>query len=106
MCSKKEVRKSCILVLGPMRSTFFKKKEKQGLLLDPNPVPHARTLVFGPSQEFLWHRRIVLRFSNIGFDQARSQQQFSLFFAPPTRPLKCWKESYMTGSGVSIGGQE
>ena len=50
---QKEVRKSCMLVLGPMVSVFFKKEEKRGSQLDPNPGPHARTLVLGPSQEFL-----------------------------------------------------
>ena len=56
-----------------------KGRKKRGLLLDQNPVPHARTLLLDPYQECLGHRRIVQRFKNIGFDQARSQQQFSLF---------------------------
>ena len=46
-----------------------------------NPGPHARTLVLGPPQECLRHRHIVLRFRNLGFYQARSQQQFYIFFA-------------------------
>ena len=89
-------------------------KGKQGLLLDPNPGPHAHILVLGPSQECLWHRHIVMalinpncnnsflfysQFRNFGFDQTRSQPQFSLFTflllsynnvfdlaAPPARP--------------------
>ena len=69
-----------MLVIGSMINTFFKNKEKQGSLLDPNPGPHACTLVLGPSQEYFWHRRLVLRFRNLVFDQDISQQQFSLFF--------------------------
>ena len=80
MCSKEEVRKSCMLVLGPRWSTLFKKEEKRGLLFDPNPGSYALTLLLEASQECLRHRRIVLRFSNLGFDQARFQQQFSPFF--------------------------
>ena len=69
-----------MLVLGPMIKKFFKKEEKQGSLLYPNPGPHARTLVLGPSQLNFWHIRIVLRFINLVFVQARSKQKNSLSF--------------------------
>ena len=79
MCSKKEVRKSCMLVLGCMWSMCFKKDEKWGSLLDTDIGPPAHTLVVVPFQKCLWHRRIVYIFSNLRFYQAISQQKI-LFF--------------------------
>ena len=95
-----------MLVLGPRWSTLFKKEEKRFSVLDPNPVPHARTLVLGPYKEYLWHIRIVLIFGNHGFYQSILQQQNSILFAPPARPLKRWKEIYIPWFVVSIGGKE
>ena len=106
MFSQKEVRKSCMLVLGRIEACPSKRNIKRVSLLGSNPGTHAHTLVLGPSLECLWRRHIVWRFWNIGFDQAISQQHFSLLFAPPTRPLESWKESYIPGFGVLIEGKE
>ena len=106
ICSKKKVRKSCMLVLDPRWSTLFKKEEKQGLLLDLNLWPHSHTLVLVPSYEWLWHRHMVQRLSNICFDQSRSQQHICIFFAPLASPLKRWKDRYIPGFGVSIMGKD
>ena len=40
------------------------------------------------------------------FYQSKSQQQLSIFFSPPDRPLEHWRESYIPVLGVSIGWKE